>query len=33
MKTPQKAGVSHMSNNSRNTKRRDPMSILIVLAV
>ena len=33
MKTPQKAGVSHMSNNSLNKKRKDPMKGLIVLAV
>ena len=33
LKTPQKAGVSHMSNNSRNKKRKDPMVGLIVVAV
>ena len=33
LKTPQKAGVNHMSNNSRNMKRKDPMILLIVLAV
>ena len=33
MKTPQKAGVNHMSNNSRNKKRKDPMVGLIVVAV
>ena len=33
MKNPQKAGVSHMSNNSRIKKRKDPMLGLIVLAV
>ncbi len=32
MKTPQKAGVTHMSN-SLNKKRKDPMAGLIVLAV
>ncbi len=33
MKNPQKAGVNHMSNNSRIKKRKDPMVGLIVLAV
>ena len=33
MKNPQKAGVNHMSNNSLNKKRKDPMKGLIVLAV
>jgi len=33
MKNPQKAGVNHMSNNSRIKKRKDPMAGLIVLAV
>ena len=33
MKTPQKAGVNHMSNNSMNKKRKDPMVVLIVVAV
>ncbi len=33
MKNPQKAGVNHMSNNSRNKKRKDPMVGLIVVAV
>ncbi len=33
MKTPQKAGVSHMSNNSLNKKRKDPMVGLIILVV
>lgn len=33
MKTPQKAGVNHMSNKSLNKKRKDPMVGLIVLAV
>ena len=33
MKNPQKAGVNHMSNNSLNKKRKDPMGALIVLAV
>ena len=33
MKTPQKAGVNHMSNNSLNKKRKDPMMGLIVLTV
>ena len=33
MKTPQKAGVNHMSNNTLNKKRKDPMAKLIVIAV
>ena len=33
MKTPQKAGVNHMSNNVLNKKRKDPMMMLIIVAV
>ena len=33
MKTPQKAGVNHMSNKMMGKKRKDPMVKLIVLAV
>ena len=33
LKTPQKAGVNHMSNKIMGKKRKDPMIKLVVVAV